>query len=94
MPLEHASPIGAVVPAYKGHRIVLGYELIGAHWYRTSEYHPDDGGKPSIDGQWCCYRTDVSPSHATYPSGYNAACGWCYGGYSHTENEHARQVGL
>ncbi len=38
--------------------------------------------------------TDETPHHATYPTGYKAACGWCWLGAPHSEAAHAAKAGL
>jgi hypothetical protein len=35
---------------------------------------------------------DTSPTHLTYPRGYDHRCGWCWLNASHTRNEHERRV--
>ena len=35
---------------------------------------------------------DMSPTHVTYPTGYDDRCGWCWLGGPHSQDEHAARV--
>lgn len=35
---------------------------------------------------------DTSPTHSTYPTGYDSACGWCWLGAGHTVDAHTAQL--
>ncbi|MGI6797687.1 hypothetical protein [Gordonia sihwensis] len=56
---------------------------------RTDTYTPADHDRESApETVHAASLDDTSNTH----SGYTSACGWCYLGYSHTENEHARKI--
>lgn len=74
---------------------IVGFE---APW-RLDVYRPND---PDPRTPWLNAVTerkmatgpnDVSPAHAIYPSGYDAACSCCWLNIQHTEDMHARKTG-
>jgi hypothetical protein len=60
---------------------------------RRYEMRAKADGTRTMEGRFCVGRSDVSPPHRTYPSGYSAECSSCWLGFSHTQAAHARSVG-
>jgi hypothetical protein len=48
------------------------------------------------DGQfyrvWRANSQDTSPTHHTYPTGYDSRCGHCWLNHSHSEEAHQQQI--
>ena len=54
------------------------YERLDRSWVRN-----DADGHTHVTGP-----DDVSAAHRTYPTGYNAKCGWCWLGAPHSADVH------
>lgn len=43
-------------------------------------------------GYWLAGPCDTSGYHATYPTGYDPKCGWCWLGAPHSNDAHAARI--
>lgn len=68
------------------HRCDRGF--VRADTYTVTADWSSDLGRTEPAPIHCADRTDTSPAHSTY----DAACAWCWLGYAHTTNEHARSL--
>lgn len=50
------------------------------------------GEKPSRETVHVVNSADMTPVHATYPTGYDARCGGCYLGFAHSTAKHERAI--
>ena len=71
----------------------------GGNYQRQDTYVPrpnpadaDDWQRiPADDPAWCTGPDDHS-AHHPIGRGYDASCSWCWLGYPHTTDEHARHI--
>ena len=63
---------------------------LGTYVRRGPEDGRDGMGRPVW--VYVTHDGDTSSVHATYPTGYDDRCGWCWLGAAHSEDEHAARV--
>lgn len=64
----------------------------GGSIIRIDQYAADDGRTPVSEHVFAADLHDDSPQHATYPTGYDAACSCCWLGFAHSDRCHAANI--
>ena len=57
-------------------------------WLRDDTWTDPATGDSWPITRWAASADDTTPRHSTYPTGYNARCGHCWLGASHTRALH------
>jgi hypothetical protein len=71
-------------------RADMSMETFGKLYPQATVRKLERGYVRDIPGGWLhlADRDDATPQHMTYPSGYDANCGWCWLNAGHTEAAH------